>query len=101
MNIFAVRTFRVAAKVMLAIVIAWSVAFFFANLLQCIPVTPLIEPFYANNCFNGLPIWYGMAVSDVIIDFMVLLMPVPMVLRLQIPMRQRLGIMGIFLLGAT
>jgi hypothetical protein len=101
MNIFTVRPFRIASQVMLGIVISWTISFFLANLLQCIPVTPLIEPFYENNCINGLPIWYGMAISDVIMDFMILIMPIPIVFHLQVPMKQRFGIIGIFLLGAT
>jgi len=34
MNIFSTKAFRIAAQIMLAIVAAWTMAFFFSNLLS-------------------------------------------------------------------
>ena len=42
-----------------------------------------------------------MAISDIIVDFFILLMPIPMVLRLQLPIQQKIGVLAMFLLGAT
>ena len=86
---------------MLAIVIAWTTAIYYASLLQCHPLTPFIEAFYGNDCVNGLRIWYAAAISDVIVDFAILLMPIPMVLKLHHPLKQKLAVLGVFLLGAT
>ena len=100
-NIFTVHRFRLVANVMLAIVFAWTVSIFFANLFLCYPVTALIEAFYGNKCVNGVAVWFASTISDVIIDIVILAMPIPMVLRLQLPLKQRLGVLVTFLLGAT
>ena len=100
MRIFDVPAFRFRAKITLAIVVAWAISFFFASLFQCYPVTPLIEPFYGNHCVNTIPLWYVGGCTDIVLDFLILAMPVPMVLKLQLPWRQKLGILCTFLLGA-
>ena len=86
---------------MLGIVTSWTIAYFFANLFTCYPITPLVEPFYGKKCVNSIAMWQSAIVSDIILDFMILVMPAPMVLRLQLPLMQRLGVLGIFMLGTT
>lgn len=101
MSIFTTRRFRVLAQVVLGLVVSWAVAFFFANLFTCYPISPFIEAFYKNHCVDGLALWYAMAISDIIVDFFILIMPIPMVLKLQLPLHQRIGVLAMFLLGAT
>ncbi|KAI1646449.1 uncharacterized protein F4817DRAFT_365917 [Daldinia loculata] len=100
-NIFFGRPFEIASKVVLGLVIGWTVSFFFANLFTCYPITPFIEFFYHNDCVDGLALWYAMAISDIIIDVIILIMPIPMVLKLHLPWTQKLGVLAMFLLGAT
>ena len=100
-TVFSVRSFRIASIVMLGVVAAWTIAFFFANLLNCYPVTPYIEPFYGNNCINGLPVWWSTGITDAIIDMAILIMPIPTILKLQLPLKQKIAIIGLFVLGAT
>jgi hypothetical protein len=100
-SIFFGKPFKIASYVALGLVGSWTVAFFFANLFTCWPVSPFIEPFYKNNCIDGLSMWYAMAISDTIIDFLILFLPIPVVLKLQLPLRQKIGVLVMFLLGAT
>lgn len=86
---------------MLGVVVAWTISYAFANLLTCHPITPLVESFYGNDCINAIPMWLSVVISDLIVDVVILLMPVPLVLRLHLPLRQRLGVLGMFMLGAS
>lgn len=95
------RPFRIAVYVMLGIVVAWTITYIFANLFTCFPVTTLIEPFYGNKCINAVPMWLSVVGSDLVVDVGILLMPVPMVMRLQLPWKDKLGVLGMFGLGAT
>ena len=101
MRIFTQRLFRICGQVMLGLVAAWTITFFLTSLLQCLPITPLIEPFYGNKCVDTIPLWYAGSISDIIIDFMILGMPIPSVLKLQLPTKQKLGVLAMFFLGAT
>ncbi len=99
-NIFTTKHFRTAAWFMLFIVVAWTVSFFFSNLFTCHPITPLVEAFYRIKCSNGVTMWYSSCYTDISVDFMVLTMPIPMVLRLQLPPKQEAAVLGMFLPGA-
>ncbi len=101
MSIFTTKRFRTVAQLVLAITVAWTVSFFFANLFTCYPISPYIEAFYGNNCVNGLALWYSMAITDVIVDVFIILLPIPVVLKLQLPLHQRIGVLAMFMLGAA
>lgn len=101
MNIFKRTVFRLGAQIMMGIVIGWTVSFFFANLFTCYPITPFVEPFYNHKCIQALSMWYAMSVSDIIVDIMILALPIPMVLQLQLRPKQKVGVLMMFLLGAT
>lgn len=100
-NIFSMGRFRIASLIMLVISASWMISFFCAYLFTCYPITALIEPFYGNNCVDTLPMWYASCVSDSIIDILILTLPLPVVIRLQLPWKQKIGVCCIFLLGAT
>lgn len=95
-----VRSFRLAVNVMLGVVTAWTISYFFSNLFTCYPVTALIESFYGNKCIDAVPMWLSVVATDLIVDVAILIMPIPMVLRLQLPLKDRLGVLGMLLLGA-
>ncbi|KAI1645916.1 uncharacterized protein F4817DRAFT_359709 [Daldinia loculata] len=93
-----IRLFRWAVYVMLGLLGVWSISFFFANLFICYPVTPLIEPYYNNKCVDEAAVFLSTLVTDLIFDILILAMPIPIVLRLHLPWRDRLGVLGMFLL---
>ncbi|KAI1321948.1 hypothetical protein F5Y16DRAFT_388028 [Xylariaceae sp. FL0255] len=96
-----IRPFRICAYVMIGLLGSWILAFFFSNLFICYPVTALIEPFYGNKCLNQPAIFLSTLVTDLIFDVLILLMPIPVVLKLQLPWRDRIGVLGMFLLGTV
>jgi hypothetical protein len=86
---------------MLCIVWTWTIGYFFGHLFSCFPVTVFIEAYYGNKCFNQVPMFLSVAISGTIIDFLILSMPIPIIMGLQLPMQQKIGVMGILLLGAV
>ena len=95
------RSFRLCSQIMLWFVATWVIMFFLTTLLQCIPITALVEPFYGNTCLNTIPFYYAGSISDIVIDFMILAMPIPMVWKLQLRIKQKIGVLAMFLLGVT
>lgn len=97
-----VRAFRIAVWCMMGLVVAWTITYTLTNLLTCIPVTPFIEPFYGNVCMTYvIDMWLSVVGTDLVTDVGILAMPIPMVLRLQMPWRDRLAVLGMFMTGAT
>ncbi|MCJ1405167.1 hypothetical protein MMC11_008393 [Xylographa trunciseda] len=93
---------HIVIAVMIVAVAAWAVAFFSAFLFACKgdfaawwgSLTDFI-----TKCVDTLMLLYAFAISDVITDVIVLLLPLPMIWQLQLPFARKIGISCVFLLG--
>ncbi|KAI1818235.1 hypothetical protein GGS20DRAFT_581654 [Poronia punctata] len=104
-RVFLGKRFALVTLTLLILSSVWGVAFFFATLFTCYPVsyawtTNEGTPEFDAHCYNPVPMFYGSAVSNMIMDIFILIIPAPMVWRLVLPTRQKMAIIGIFLLGA-
>lgn len=66
--------------------------------LSCLPIG-IIVPSMAGVCLNTLPIWYFSSGMSMATDILIFCIPIPSVLKLQLPLRQRIVVLGIFCLG--
>ncbi|KAK4041921.1 hypothetical protein C8A01DRAFT_34028 [Parachaetomium inaequale] len=104
-RIFRGKVFSIISSILLGVVAAWGVAFFFATLFECMPI-PMVwktlfgTPDHQAVCYNYLPMFWATAISNMIIDVVILALPMPFVWRLNMPRRQRAAVSAIFLLGA-
>jgi hypothetical protein len=102
-RVFRGTFFHIATCTLIALVSAWVIAFFFANLFECIPISEAFvnAPGMGGNpkCIDAIPMYLAQVYSDVIFDLLILIIPIPLVWKLQLPLRQKLAVLGIFLLG--
>ena len=83
-------------------VIAWAIYTFFVVLFQCHPIHyswDLPRGLIQGECINLVGGFIGTGVTNTISDIAIMILPMPIVWRLQIPRRQKIIISGIFLLG--
>ena len=69
---------------MIGLIAIWTIAFFLANLLQCLPISEnwvSLSP-APGTCIDALMMYQAEAWSDVFTDVMILSMPLPWVCRL-------------------
>ena len=66
---------------MIALIIAWTVAFFTANRLQCLPISENWTSLSAarGTCINTSIMYLAQAWSDIFTDVVILSMPLPWV----------------------
>ena len=99
-RIFTNRSFHIPVCFMYVLNLAWGISFTIAYLAQCNPLSDLWEkPTGQQNCID-ISINYYYAITTIVLDVLVLCMPWPIVWRLQMPLRQKVAVMGIFMLGA-
>lgn len=58
----------------------WSVGYFFANLLECLPISQswASAPGQGNPaCIDALPMYFSQVYSDVALDCMIIVVPIP------------------------
>ncbi|KAI1291170.1 hypothetical protein F5Y03DRAFT_403608 [Xylaria venustula] len=102
-RIFSSKPFKIITSTLIVIVGIWSVGFFFAYLFRCgtnfwalwAPLEYLIK-----YCYDSKPLFYTLAISDVITDFVILSLPLFWVWRLNLSRAKRFAVSGVFLLGA-
>ncbi|KAJ5718278.1 hypothetical protein N7488_003924 [Penicillium malachiteum] len=94
-----VRGFRWAVWVSGFLVVAYWIACTLVTIFECWPIPKLWIPNHPGKCINigAFGRWSGLA--NVIIDILILCLPYPMAWRLQVTLRQKLILTGIFLLG--
>jgi hypothetical protein len=99
-RIFPIPRYEFAAKVALGLSVAWGFAVILNSLLICKPISMFWDPTTpGGRCGNQNVGFASIGALNVAVDFFILLIPLPCVLRLQMPLANRIGLLGIFLLG--
>lgn len=89
--------------VMMVLVAAWSTAFFLATVFQCgarqweLNWAPI--GVFLTQCSNTLNMLTVFTATDVMTDFIIMFMPVPIIWKLQMPVRKKVGVTSIFMVG--
>lgn len=79
---FRGSTFDYYSKGMLAIAMVWTIAFFFSCLFECKTHFDYVWSTLLNlvtHCFDEEKFFEAYAISDVILDVLILAVPIPMV----------------------
>ncbi|KAJ4246868.1 hypothetical protein NW762_013420 [Fusarium torreyae] len=66
--------------------------------ISCLPISVLV-PSTADWCLNTLPVWYISSVMSIATDVLIFCLPLPSVLKLQLPIKQKIMVILIFCLG--
>ena len=82
-------------------IIVWSfwAACTIVAFLGCLPFARNWDRTIPGHCVNLTAFFRWNGVCNLLIDFLILLLPLPMVWRLNISIRQRIELSGVFLLG--
>ena len=101
-RIFATPQFRRVSLVVGTACVAWFLISFSLIIFQCQPVSAFFNPamLFTHRCIDLQALYRGMLSSNIALDLVLLCLPLYMVLGLQLPLRQRLLLSGIFALGS-
>lgn len=99
LRIFTTKKFRQTVHVIMGYVILYAFASIIATVVQCTPLERIWDHTVPGTCINLTAFWYANASANIIGDFLILALPMPVVRSLQLPRRQRLGLMMVFALG--
>jgi rhodopsin domain-containing protein len=92
--------YQISVYVVGFIVVGSSTAIMFATIFPCRPVRAAWDLAYAEpDCINRPAVYQATAVLGAVTDVLVLAIPIPIVVTLQIPRRQKLGLIAVFGIG--
>jgi hypothetical protein len=78
---------------------AWLIGAIFGTVFFCDPVQKAWNPFIEGTCGTQLNLFLGSAIPSVVIDFCILLLPVPKIWGLRIGAGKKFGLLIVFILG--
>ncbi|KAF2128901.1 hypothetical protein P153DRAFT_357398 [Dothidotthia symphoricarpi CBS 119687] len=100
-NIFSVGKYRLIIYGVLAFVVGWTISFTVSHLFTCYPITVFIEPWFGNECVDTIPMFIALLCTDALVDLVILILPIPIIMNLQLRTEKKLAVIGIFTLGAA
>lgn len=103
-RLFMVKSFKIASAIMITIVAGWAASFTMAMIFQCNPPSyfwRLLEEEYPQHCIQVFVMYQGLAVSDLVLDVLVLALPIPVVVSLQLPWKTKIKVIDVFMLGSV
>ncbi|KAK1635845.1 hypothetical protein BDP81DRAFT_472535 [Colletotrichum phormii] len=98
-RIFAIDIMQKLTLWGLAFMISWTAMLSFLLPMMCLPVAAFWDPTIEGRCIDFLAIWYTMAGVNLIADFAIFSMPIPVINSLQLPRKQKRMLLVVFCLG--
>lgn len=98
-RIFVTRSFKHITAVLLVILSMWWMAVLLTQIFSCTPVDASWIPPKAETCVDTLMFYNAVTISNVIFDFILLILPMPVVWKLHIDYKKKLQVCGVFLVG--
>jgi hypothetical protein len=97
--IFVKEACRRAVLILMVISTIWLIAIQIANLLTCRPVDAYWHRDKEQRCASVNVFLLVINITDTILDFVIVILPIHMASELQLPMRTKVAVGGMFGLG--
>ncbi|KAK4201137.1 hypothetical protein QBC40DRAFT_264379 [Triangularia verruculosa] len=98
-RIFRFPYFKKMAWCISAFIIAWVITITFLFIFICVPVEKLWYPHLPGKCINQVGTWISNAISTILSDIAILVLPIPQVWKLQLRQSEKIGVTVAFCLG--
>ncbi|KAF2192126.1 hypothetical protein K469DRAFT_653382 [Zopfia rhizophila CBS 207.26] len=96
-RVFATRKFQIWCWTFIAIVVAYTIATVVACIFVCVPVQAFWWPSREGaTCIDETASWFANAAINIVTDFMIIILPVPVIKRLNLAKRQKQALIAIF-----
>ncbi|CAI7619827.1 unnamed protein product [Penicillium manginii] len=98
-RIFPARSFRLACYIVMAVVATYSAWAIVSGYVNCVPVAKFWNHDLPGHCLNFEAVWFFNASMNIATDVILLALPMPQLLNLQLPKTQKIALMGVFAIG--
>ena len=98
-RIFPQRWFKYTLVGLGLFVSLYNIAAFFGDIFQCVPLRKLWNPAVPGTCFNYEALIIASGVLNVVTDFAILGLPMPLLWRLEAPTRRKRLLSIVFSFG--
>jgi hypothetical protein len=96
---FITKGYRYASIALMAFATLWFIGTQIGNLLLCQPIDSFWHRTKPGKCLNFNLLFLATGIIDTLTDVAILILPVRMAFKLQLPVRTKVAVAGIFALG--
>lgn len=102
LRIFVQPSHRRACYILMGVLVASAVATFIANLTQCVPLEFAwgVEEGTGPHCFKQQLFWSLISLPNIITDLVMLVLPVPIICKIQLAWKDKIGLILTFATGS-
>ncbi|KAK5101415.1 hypothetical protein LTS08_005022 [Lithohypha guttulata] len=100
-KISQLKWFNVCIYILMTIIVCYSIGIIFALIFPCQPIPANWDLSVSGKCIDKAAIYLATAAVNVITDFLILTLPLPMVLRLHMPRGKKIGLVILFVVGSA
>ncbi|OTA92658.1 hypothetical protein M434DRAFT_396323 [Hypoxylon sp. CO27-5] len=83
----------------LVIIACYSIVASLVESLACRPLQGIIDESLDAECYDSYPAYISLSSLNIGIDVVILLLPIPLVIRMQLPIRQKISVILLFATG--
>ena len=91
---------RWLAYILGTLTLMWAAGHFFTAVFQCTPINKVWRPTKPGHCINIQAFFSGDSISNAILDWPILLLPIVPVWKLQMSTEKKVFVLGSFSLGS-
>ncbi len=94
-----VKTYKLMFWITACLILGWCIAINFLALFTCTPVHKSWNPETPGHCLPQSKTFLGATIPNILIDFLLLVLPMPMLWRLHIKSSHKVALVGVFAAG--
>lgn len=99
-SVFPTQKFHLITNAMGAVVLLWTISFFFAALFQAWPISKNWDHDQLGTMINYSAMYFAQASTELALDVVILTLPWTIIWSLRLPTIRKWMVSGIFTLGA-
>ncbi|RYP76286.1 hypothetical protein DL770_007247 [Monosporascus sp. CRB-9-2] len=99
-RLFPQQGYRIFLWFMLGFVVLTGITSSVAGIFQCNPIPKAWDFDIPGTCFNRPALFFANAGLNIFQDFVIYILPSPMLWNVQLPLKQRIALIGVFVVGA-
>ncbi|KAG7082427.1 integral membrane protein [Colletotrichum scovillei] len=99
-RVFTGKTFRLKINIFLIFLTTRSLMFLLLVIFQCTPIQSIWNRAIPSQCLNLSAISSGGAACSILEDIVLIVLPVPELMRLQLDKKKKVALFGMFALGS-
>ncbi|KAF4625633.1 hypothetical protein G7Y89_g12532 [Cudoniella acicularis] len=99
LRVFVKPRIRMACKVVMGIILVYGLQTLLCSILACIPVSGFWLINEPSKCIDKKFQWFFNASFNILTDLLILSLPIPVLLNIQLPTKQKLLLTFVFALG--